>query len=190
MIRAKPQNQVKKLTREQLNDIGVAVIELLHKYSKEELFDYSTTKNYHGFGKTNIKPHILRPFLEKYHIAPDALDVTLVSLTSEYLGSVHVHPNSHAICFVLGEKEGFIDAKDAYAVVDPHWVSVKEEESIGEAADREKWFPIHSGDKVYNPTNVAHGFCARGSTQYFLLCVQSPMIDNPKHDDWIAAKII
>lgn len=190
MIRVKPQNKVKKLTREQLDHIGIAIIELLQKYSKEEIFDYSNTKNYHGFGKTEAMEHILQRFLEKYHVDPDALDVPLVSLTSEYRGSVHVHPNSHAICFVLGEKEGFPNAKDAYAVVDPHWISVTEEESIGEAADQEKWFPIHSGDKVYNPTNVAHGFCARGSTQYFLLCVQSPKIDNPKHDDWIAAKII
>ena len=190
MITVRPQNRVQKLTKEQLDDVGVAVIELLQKCPKEELFDYSTTKNYHGFGKTTAKPDVVSPFLHKYHVDPDALYVELVYLTSEYSGSVHVHPNSHAICFVLGEKEGLPDAKEAYAVVDPNWIAVKEEESMGEAADKEKWFLIHSGDKVYNPTNVAHGFCARGNTEYCLLCVQSPGIDNPKRDDWIPAKII
>lgn len=182
---------IKMLDKDLLDKICNSVVSCLQKQNKEDIFDFSTTKFYHEYAQTQAKLSFLRPYLNEYDINEDSLYVILGHVSPSYVGAVHAHKSSHALCYLLGEKEGFTNAIGAYAVRSKNnWIEVKAEDSIGlKGAPFENWFPIYSGDKIYNYQTVAHGFCSRGETTYDFLCIQSPGIDNPKFDDWISAKI-
>ena len=182
---------IETLDRVSLDKILDCVIACMQKFGKDEIFDPATTKFYHEFSQTQAKRSFLIPYLSEYGIDTDALYLVLGEVGATFDGSVHAHQFSDAICYILGEEEGFQNAEGAYAVrCEEDWVAVEEHESnalVG--APDESWFPIHSGDKIYNFRTVAHSFRAKGEEGYSFICVQTPGIDNPKFDDWIPAKI-
>ena len=182
---------IETLDRVSLDKILDCVVSCMQKFGKDEIFDPATTKVYHEFSQTQAKRSFLIPFLNEYGIDTDSLYLVLGEVGATFDGSVHAHEFSDAICYVLGEDEGFVNAEGAYAVrCESDWVAVEESESnalVG--APEESWFPIFSGDKIYNFRTVAHSFKAKGAQGYSFICVQTPGIDNPKFDDWIPAKI-
>lgn len=182
---------IETLDRVSLDSILDRVVACMQQFGRDEIFDPETTKDYHEFSQTQAKRSFLIPFLSEYGIDTDSLYLVLGEVGATFDGSVHAHQFSDAICYVLGEKEGFVDAQGAYAVrCESDWVAVEESESnalVG--APDESWFPICSGDKIYNFRTVAHSFRAKGEQGYSFICVQTPGIDNPKFDDWIPAKI-
>ena len=174
-----------------LDKILDCVVSCMQKFGKDEVFDPKTTKFYHEFSQTQAKTSFLIPYLNEYGINVDSLYLVLGQVGASFDGSVHAHEFSDAICYILGEEEGFDNAEGAYAVrCKNDWEAVEESESnalVG--APDESWFPIYSGDKIYNFRTVAHSFRAKGEKGYSFICVQTPGIDNPKFDDWIPAKI-
>ena len=182
---------IKTLENDSLDRILDCAVSCLQKFGKDEIFDPNTAKLYHNFSQTQAKSSFLIPYLNEYEIEAESLYLVLGHVGSSFLGSVHAHQFSDAICYILGEKEGFQNAEGAYAVrCKDGWNAVGEDQATGtEGAPDESWFPIESGDKIYNPRTVAHSFCSRGDAGYSFICVQTPGIDNPKFDDWIPAKI-
>ncbi|MBD2356855.1 hypothetical protein H6G41_19860 [Tolypothrix sp. FACHB-123] len=185
----KPTQKISKVSNDLLERITDEFINILRRKPGPDVFDWSTKKDYHGFEKTLVRKDILQPFIEQYNLAPEALEISIVRIKSNYPGSVHVHPIAHALCPILGEVEGFPNPVNAYALVEENWSPVSESDSMGIAAGKGKWFPINAGDRVYNPTNVAHGFTVQGEGQCYFVCIQSPNIDQATHDDWLPAKV-
>lgn len=185
----KPTQKLSKVSREALDVIGDELTDMLRRKPAAEIFDWSTKKDYHGFDKMSIRKEILQPFIERYNLEPEGLEVILIGLKSNYPGSVHAHPIAHALCVMLAEAEGFPNPVNAYALVEENWSPTSESDSLGMAGGKGTWFPITVGDRIYNPTNVAHGFTVQGEGQCYLTCIQSPGIDQPKRDDWVPAKV-
>lgn len=180
---------IQKLPKEALEAIGNHFVDLLRGNPAAEIFDGSTKKNYHGFEKTKVRQEILQQFLEQYNLDLGGLQIERISITGDYPGSVHVHRIAHAVCLMFGEAEGFPNPVNAYALVEENWSPTSEPESMGLSGGKDKWFPLAAGDRVYNPTNVAHGFTVKGEGQCYFLCISSPAIDQPHHDDWVPANI-
>jgi hypothetical protein len=182
---------IKTLETNFLDRVLDSAVSCIQKFGKDAIFDPDTTKFYHEFSQTQAKLSFLIPYLDEYGIEAESLYLVLGHVGPSFLGSVHAHQFSDAICYILGEKEGFQNADGAYAVrCEEDWVAVSEDRSKStEAAPDESWFPVHSGDKIYNLRTVAHSFCCRGKTGYSFICVQTPGIDNPNFDDWIPAQI-
>ena len=182
---------IKTIENGALDEILDSAISCMQQFGQEEIFDFSTTKVYHEFSQTQAKLSFLIPYLDKYGVEAESLYLVLGHVGSSFLGSVHAHQFSDAICYILGEEEGFRSAEGAYAArCTQDWDAVSEEQSKGaDAAPEKSWFSIQSGDKIYNPRTVAHSFCCRGEGGYSFICVQTPGIDNPNFDDWIPAKI-
>ena len=183
---------IQTLDNEALDRILDAAVSCIQKFGQDAIFDPSTTKFYHEFSQTQAKLSFLIPYLNEYNVEAESLYLVLGHVSSSFLGSVHAHQFSDAICYILGEQEGFQNAEGAYAVrsKDGGWSAVSEAEAKGAAAaPDESWFAIESGDKIYNPRTVAHSFCCKGDGGYSFICVQTPGIDNPDFDDWVPAKI-
>lgn len=180
---------IQKLPREALEEIGNQFVDLLRKKPAAELFNWASKKNYHGFEKTTVRKEILQQFLEQYNLEPGGLQIDLAGIKGDYPGSVHAHPTAHALTVILGKAEGFPEPVNAYALVEENWSPTSEPESFGLAVGKDKWFPLAAGDRVYNPTNVAHSFTVKGEGQFYFVAISSPVIDQPHHDDWVPAKV-
>jgi hypothetical protein len=189
MLGATSPKPIQKLSKEALEMIGDQIIDILRRNPAAEIFDWSSKKNYHGFEKTTVRQEILQQFLEQYNLSSAGLQIELIGIKGDYPGSVHAHLIAHAVCVMFGEAEGFPDPVNAYALVEENWSPASETESLGLVGGKDKWFSLAAGDRVYNPTNVAHGFTVRGEGQCYFVCIQSPAIDQPNHDDWVPAKI-
>lgn len=180
---------IQKLPREALEMIGNQFVDLLRRKPAADIFNWASKKSYHGFEKTTVHQEILQQFLKPYKLNSEGLQLELIGIRSDYPGSVHAHQIAHALCVMFGKTEGFPDPVNAYALVEENWSPTSEPESMGLAVGKDKWFPLAAGNRVYNPTNVAHGFVVKGEGQCYFVAIQSPAIDQPHHDDWVPAKI-
>lgn len=155
----------KKIPSRLLKKIGKDVL-LFFQKQKKSMYPLPGTKDYHGFMKAPLPLRTMKRILHPYNLAPEAVQIEVVTVLADLTHEAHVHRLAHAFIMVLGKKQYFDEPRYGYALCGNTWISVT------------------AGQIINVPPGTPHTVTILPTGIVHFLSVQAPPIECDGKDDY------
>jgi len=144
--------------------------------SAEEVATLISMEDYHGFSKSWLPDHFLKPILDPYGFLPHEVQVEIVSVTRDLRDEVHHHEEADAIVNILGKKQHLPNPVGASAFLENSSTFTPCVVFMG----NNEWFSLNASYRIDIPAGYKHGFTVEPEGVLYFLSAQSPPITGPE----------